>query len=152
MGLEYHKGISGALVSALWHGKKEEVVRVGAALSFGADFIFLIGRRFERMSSDTTRSERHIPLFEFSNVDDFVDHIPYGCQPVCVELDKRAKMLPVFCHPERAVYILGPEDGNVPEKLMSHCTILQIPSLFCLNVATAGSIIMYDRKVKEVTA
>lgn len=116
-----------------------------SALCFGADFLFLIGKRFRKMSSDTVRGERHLPLFEFLTVSDFIDHIPYGCQPVCIELDKQARPLAQLCHPERAVYILGPEDGGVPKELISRYTTVQIPTVFCLNVAVAGSIVMYDR-------
>src|SRR3990170_5535314 len=69
-----------------------------SALCFGADFIFLIGKRFEKMSSDTMRSEKHLPLFQFSDSEDFLEHIPFGCRLVAVELDKRAKPLTSFVH------------------------------------------------------
>lgn len=121
-----------------------------SALCFDADFLFLVGRRFEKMSSDTMRTERHIPLYEYESVDSFLKQgIPYNCQPVCVEISKRAKNLITFTHPERAIYILGAEDGSVPEIIQNHCVVVDIPTSHCLNVAVAGSIVLYDRLVKR---
>ncbi len=51
-----------------------------------------------------------------------------------------------FTHPERAIYLLGAEDTGLPESVQSLCqSIIHIKSPMCLNVAVAGSIIMYDR-------
>lgn len=44
-------------------------------------------------------------------------------------------------NPRRAVYLLGPEDGSIS-------FLVQIPSTYCLNVATAGAVVMYDRAAK----
>lgn len=121
-----------------------------SARCFGADFIFLIGRRFKKQCSDTMRSERHMPLFEYPTPEDFLNHIPYGCQPIGVEITDNARWLPEFQHPERAVYILGPEDGDLPHVLLDRCvSVLQIPTSYCLNVAVAGSIVLYDRISKN---
>jgi len=46
-----------------------------SAYAFNADFIFLIGKRFKKMVSDTTRSEKHVPLFEYPTFEDFYQHI-----------------------------------------------------------------------------
>jgi len=116
-----------------------------SAFSFGARFIFLTGKRFEKQSSDTTRSEKHLPLFRFQDIDDLLMHIPYNCQPVCVELKPYSRDIVDFCHPERAIYILGQEDGSLPDSLCERYPTVQIPGTFCLNVSVAGSIVMYDR-------
>ena len=42
-----------------------------------ADFLFTIGKRFERQASDTMKSWRHIPVFEYKNFDEFKEHLPY---------------------------------------------------------------------------
>jgi len=121
-----------------------------SAFAFGADFVFLIGRRFKRQSSDTTQSHRHLPLFEYPTIDDFIEHTPYDCQLVGVEICERAINLKIVTHPERAIYILGPEDGSLPQSLINKCQIVtQIPTQYCLNVAVAGSIILYDRISKR---
>jgi tRNA C32,U32 (ribose-2'-O)-methylase TrmJ len=54
--------------------------------------------------------------------------------------------LPSFHHPSRAAYVLGPERGALSNELLGRCDyVVRIPSSFCVNVAMAGAIIMYDR-------
>ena len=54
--------------------------------------------------------------------------------------------LPSFRHPLRAAYILGPEQGSLSDGLVERCDyVVKIPSSFCINVAMAGAIVMYDR-------
>lgn len=123
-----------------------------SAYNLGASFIFTIGRRYPKQASDTTQSWRHIPLLEYSNVEDFRNHIPFDCIPIAIELTSDAKSIRDFKHPERAVYILGPEDGSISKALQDICkTVICIESKYCLNVAVAGSIIMYDRQVKNAS-
>ena len=117
-----------------------------SAHSFGADFIFIIGKRYKKQPSDTLNSTLHLPLYEFTTWEDFKEHLPKGCQIVCIELDERAKDLKTFCHPERAVYVLGAEDNGIPKEYLKTHQIIQIKGgKYCLNVAVAGSIILYDR-------
>jgi len=121
-----------------------------SAYNFGADFIYTIGRRYKRQSSDTVKAYRHIPLFNFIDWQDFKNHIPYDCPLVCIEIDNRAKDLKDFIHPERCIYVLGAEDNGIPQKYLKTNQVIQINgSQYCLNVASAGSIIMYDRYVKS---
>ena len=47
-------------------------------------------------------------------------------------------------------YLLGAEDSGISKNILAKCQyVLKIPGDYCLNVATAGSIIMYDRIVKS---
>jgi len=122
-----------------------------SASIYGAAFIFTIGRRYEKQASDTMQSWRHIPLWNFEDMDDARDHLPYDCPLVAVELDDRAHDLRNYIHPERCIYLLGAEDHGLPPDVLAACHhVLQIPAPtpFCLNVATAGSIVIYDRFVK----
>lgn len=122
-----------------------------AAHVFGAAFVGTIGRRYQKEASDVTKAYRHIPLWHFTDEADFWAHIPYDCQPIVVEIHPRARPLPDYSHPERAVYILGPEDGSVPASLVARAvSIVQIPSQFCLNLAAAGSVVLYDRAAKSI--
>lgn len=41
------------------------------AYLYGADFIFTIGRRYKKQSSDTTKTIRHLPLWEFKTFEEF---------------------------------------------------------------------------------
>jgi tRNA G18 (ribose-2'-O)-methylase SpoU len=122
-----------------------------SAMIFGADFVFTIGRRYKQQASDTLKTWRHIPLWNFQDYQDFADHIPYACQVVCVELADTAKDLRTFVHPQQAVYLLGAEDNGLPQSIMEGKTVLTIPSPtnLCLNVSVAGSIVLYDRYVKQ---
>lgn len=133
------------------NSKKE--VNIGtlwrSAYCFEASFIFTIGARYEHQSSDTTKAWRHLPLFTYRDEDDFWGHIPHDIEIVGIELTEDAKPLKEFAHPERALYILGPEDGNLSKRLQSLSShIISIDSKRCLNVAVAGSIVMYDRSIK----
>ncbi len=117
-----------------------------SAYAFEADFIFLIGKRFKKQCTDTARSERHLPLFEYETFDDFYEHIPYDCQLISVEICEKAKPIRTFNHPERAVYLLGKEDGSLPDRVIEKSLrVIKIPTIYCLNVAVAGSIVLYDR-------
>ena len=111
-----------------------------------ADFIFLIGTRFKRQSSDTMKSWRHIPLFEYDNFEDFNKHRPYDCRLVGIELIESATPIKTFKHPKRACYLLGAEDNGLTKEAISACQeIVYLPGERSLNVATAGSIVLFDR-------
>jgi len=116
------------------------------AYGFGASFVFTLtpGRRIDAPHSDTTRSQDHMPWYNFDSIDSM--QLPDGCRLIGVELTDEAIELPSFRHPTRAAYVLGPENGSLSPELIERCEFLvKIPTAFCLNVATAGAIIMYDR-------
>lgn len=113
---------------------------------FNASFIFTVGARYQRQHSDTYKTPRHIPLFHFLTIDDLVDHLPDSCPLVGIELADRATELHHFRHPERACYLLGAEDhGLTKEALTRSHTLVRLPGWNSMNVAVAGSIVMYDR-------
>ena len=65
---------------------------------------------------------------------------------VGIELLDAAIDLPSFRHPMKAAYVLGPEKGSLSDELLSECDYtIKIPTRFCINIATAGAIVMYDR-------
>lgn len=116
---------------------------------FGADFIFLIGARFKIQATDTMKSWKHMPLFEYKDFRDFNDHRPYDCQLIGIELMNGATPLSEFKHPERACYLLGAEDnGLTKEAIQKTQELIVLPGDHSLNVAVAGSIVMYDRITK----
>lgn len=130
----------------------KNVINVGtlwrSAHAFGADFMFVSGRRYKQQCSDTVKAWKHIPLFNYKDISEII--IPFDCQVVGVEIMAGAEGLSSFKHPERALYILGAEDHGLSKAAISLChSFVQIPSTRCLNVAVAGSIVMYDRIAKE---
>lgn len=120
-----------------------------SASNFGADFIFTIGKRYRRQASDTLKTDRHIPLYEYESFDDFKKHLPKVCRIVCIEKCEGAKNIKEAIHPEAAVYLLGAEDYGIPDDLLIGHQKVFIDTPMCLNVAVAGSIVMYDRKNKH---
>lgn len=123
-----------------------------SAYQFGASFIFTINDRYNKQASDTCKSYRHIPLFQFENWETFKKTRLYDCPLVGVEFTEKSIDLRNYCHPERAIYILGAEDGGLPNKVMNKCRdIIQIPAnrIQSYNVAVSGSIVMYDRYIKN---
>lgn len=116
---------------------------------FGAQYIFTIGKRYTRQASDVLKSWRELPLFHYADLQDMWSAIPYDCKVIGIELDDRAEDLHEFKHPERAVYLLGAEDHGLSSDALSRCHgLVKIPTWHALNVATTGSIVMYDRKIK----
>lgn len=120
---------------------------------YGAAFVFTVGRRYERQSSDTPKTPRHTPLFHFETADALIEHLPWSCPLIGVELDARAKMLSGHSNDwERCAYLLGAEDHGLPRPVLARChSVLQIdcPAAASMNVAVAGSIVLYDRFVKR---
>ncbi len=113
---------------------------------FGAAFIFTVGARYRRQSSDTMGTPGNIPLFHFASVDDLVGHLPDACPLVGVELDERAVPLEKYAHPERCAYLLGAEDHGLSPKERARChRLIQLPGRASMNVAAAGTVVLYDR-------
>jgi tRNA G18 (ribose-2'-O)-methylase SpoU len=120
-----------------------------SAYCLGAAFIFTIGMRYKHQATDTTCAWRHIPLFHYDCPQAFLDARPMDCTLVGVELTQGAEPLETFGHPERVLYILGPEDGSLSLEVQAACDrIVKFDSRYCLNVASAGTVVMYDRQTK----
>ncbi len=118
-----------------------------SAHAFGASFFFTIAPHFDARKvrvSDTSDAVRHLPLYTYESVDEL--SLPRGCALVGVELSDEAEDLPSFRHPQAAAYVLGPERGALSPELTARCAhLVRIPTKFCVNVGTAGAIVMYDR-------
>ena len=117
------------------------------ANAFGASFAFTIGathKALEVRRTDTSRSDMHMPFYEWDSPDDLI--LPRGCQLVGVELTEESIELPSFRHPTNCAYILGPEKGNLSDYMQERCDFLvQIPTKFCVNVSLAAALTIYDR-------
>ncbi len=117
-----------------------------SAHAFGASFVFTIaaGYSVREARSDTSRAPENMPWYAYEDVASFAP--PKGCRLVGIELLDEAVDLPVFPHPPRAAYVLGPERGSLSPELLARCDqVVKIPTRFCINVGTAGAIVMYDR-------
>lgn len=119
---------------------------VRSAHAFGASFFFTVNAhyRLRGAHSDTSDTGSHVPFYRWDSVDGM--RLPDGCELVGVELLDDAVDLPSFRHPRRAAYVLGPEMGSLSPEMQARCTsFIRIPASFCVNVAMAGAIVMYDR-------
>lgn len=117
-----------------------------SAHAFGASFTFTVGATYRALEAhaDTSKSQHHVPHFNWSTVDDII--LPQGAKLVGVEVVPDAILLPNFKHPLQAAYVFGPEKGCLSEALLSRCDyVVKIPMSFCVNVAIAAAIVMYDR-------
>ena len=118
------------------------------AHGFGAAFVFTVdpAETIDAPPSDTAGSWSHMPWYSYGDIASL--HLPDNCTLVGVELTEDAIELPSFRHPVAAAYLLGPEGGSLSHEAQAACAhIVQIPTRFCLNLATAGAVVMYDRAV-----
>ncbi len=119
-----------------------------SAHGFGASFTFTIGATYQALEAraDTSKGKHHLPHYNWDELDHMV--LPEGCRLVGIELTEEAIDLPSFRHPQRAAYILGPELGSLSNPVIERCEfVVRIPTRFCVNVAMAGAIVMYDRVI-----
>jgi tRNA(Leu) C34 or U34 (ribose-2'-O)-methylase TrmL len=120
-----------------------------SAHAFGASFVFTIGgvwQEREANLSDTSDSAGQMPHYHVAGLEDL--RLPHRCALVGIELLDEAIELPSFRHPRCAAYVLGPERGSLSPGLAAQCEhIIRIPTRFCINLAIAGSIVMYDRLI-----
>ncbi len=117
-----------------------------SAHGFGASFTFTIGATYQALEAvaDTSKGRNHLPHYNWDQIDELA--LPERCQLVGIELIDEAIDLPSFRHPTRAAYVLGPELGSLSPPLLEKCEfVVKIPTRFCVNVAMAGAIVMYDR-------
>ena len=72
--------------------------------------------------------------------------LPGRCRLIGVELLDAAIELPSFRHPLNAAYVFGPERSALSPAMVARCDhVVRIPTRFCINLAAAGAIVMYDR-------
>lgn len=117
-----------------------------SAHGFGASFTFTVGATYAALEAraDTSKGQLHLPHYNWNGLEEIA--LPAGCKLVGIELLDSAVDLPSFRHPLRAAYVLGPEHGSLSPELLERCDYtVKIPTRFCVNVAMAGAIVMYDR-------
>lgn len=120
-----------------------------SAQNLGASYIFTVGKRYAKQACDTHDAVKAMPYFHFDTFEDFYNHLPKGAMIIGVELDEKAVELKEFKHPRNCVYLLGAEDnGLTNEAIEKSHHLIKFNTPKSLNVAVAGSIIMYDRSSK----
>lgn len=124
-----------------------------SAYVLGAAYIFTVGKRYKKQTSDVTKTWARIPYFHYDTLDDLLNNIPYDCQLIGIELTENAGWLHEMEHPKRAIYLLGSEDQGLPESVLDRCRqVIRLPGNSSLNVAVTGSIVLHDRVTKVSVA
>ena len=91
-----------------------------------------------------------MPYFHYDTFEAFYDNLPKGAMLVGVEMTEEAVALESFHHPRRCVYLLGAEDHGLTKKACEKAHhLVKFKSEKSLNVAVAGSIVMYDRNLPK---
>ena len=120
------------------------------AYILGASYIFIIDGKYNHQSSDTSKTWSKIPFFKYDDFDHFYQSMPHSTQLVGLEMGDTALPLGQFEHPARASYLLGAEDSGLPDSVSKRCHhLVKLPGKLSLNVAVAGSIVIYDRLNKR---
>jgi len=143
-------GIGYSAIGILYHKREYNLGTLWrSAYILGASFIFTIGTKYKKQTSDVLKTWSRIPLFHYDDFEEFRNNIPYDCRLVGVELTDDATPLKDFKHPRRAIYLLGAEDNGLPQKVLDQChEVIQLPGNYSLNVAVTGSIVLNDRVQK----
>lgn len=85
---------------------------------------------------------------EMINYDRPLEQFPEDVVPVAVEVRPNSERLQDFVHPDKALYIFGPEDGSVAQTILQHChrfVVIPTRKNYCLNLATAVATVLWDR-------
>lgn len=99
-----------------------------------------------RSGTNTPQAHRHIPVY---TGDDPLAFRPVDSQVVAVDLLDGATPLPNFQHPQRAIYVFGPEDGTLGRFITDRAQhIISVPTRVSMNLAATVNVVLYDRAAK----
>lgn len=137
-----------------WNTSKEHNVGtlVRTAHAVAAAEVILVGdREWNFEAAKTAQDFTDVTILKDDGA--FLEHVRRrGWSIVAVELDDRAVNLFDVEYPENPCFLLGAERDGLPQSLMDAAdTIVQIPQwglVPCLNLAVAGSIVLYDYMAK----
>lgn len=116
----------------------------------GASMLFTVGARYQQQASDTTKSDKQIPLVHFDTIEQVIEAKQSDIPLLGIEFGGDYT-LQTFRHPQSAWYLLGAEDRGIPTDVLDMCdrTLgISTKEPYSLNVAVAGSIVIYDRVMK----
>ena len=139
----------------IYRGKTEHNIGTlwRSAFILGASYIFTVGQRYKKQTSDVLKTWSRIPLFHYKTFEELLNNIPYDCRLIGVEMTEDAEELHEFDHPLRAIYLLGAEDAGLPQEVIDKChMIIKLKGNNSMNVAVSGSIICHDRASKVPTS
>jgi len=149
----YRAGLRDFALAACDISKEHNVgTLVRTAHAAAAREVFLTGERDWNVYAART-AELYTPVYHLPGEEALLAHLRReGYSVVAVELDPRAVTLFEAVYPPRPCFVLGAELGGLsPEFLDAADLIVQIPQwglVPSLNMAVAGSIVVYDHLAK----
>jgi tRNA G18 (ribose-2'-O)-methylase SpoU len=151
---EYRRGLRPIAIAA-WNITKEHNVGslVRTAHAVAAEEVVLVGEREWNVEAART-AELYTRVTQLSDAAAFRRYLEEKkWDLVAVELDPRAVSLFDAEYPQRPCFLLGAELGGIPADLLGEAKlIVQIPQwglVPSLNLAVAGSIVLYDFLTKR---
>ncbi len=129
-----------------------------AAGCYEVDQVLYTGRRYDRaakLTTDTKKARVSIPLtnIQLLGADNLIDAVESDVKIVCVDLIQGATPLPAFEHPEKALYIFGPEDNTIGQDIVDRADhVVFVPTVGCMNLAASVNVLLYDRLAKSSRA
>ena len=151
---EYRRGLRPIAIAA-WNITKEHNVGslVRTAHAVAAEEVVLVGDREWNVEAART-AELYTRVTQLSNAAAFRNYLEEKkWDLVAVELDPRAVNLFDAAYPQRPCFLLGAELGGIPADLLGEAKlVVQIPQwglVPSLNLAVAGSIVLYDFLTKR---
>ena len=150
---QYRRGLR-PIALAAWDITKEHNVGslVRTAHAAAASEVILVGDREWNVAAART-ANIYTRIVHLTDADAFIAHLErQAWQLVAVEVDARAVTLFDARYPERPCFLVGAELGGVPEALIERArVVVRIPQwglVPSLNLAVAGSIVVYDYLAK----
>jgi len=124
-----------------------------AAGCYQVDSVFYTGQRYaraEKFNTDTKSAVSSIPLVGVDSLPCLIgSELSKETKIICVDLVEGAIELPDFEHPQDALYIFGPEDGTISQKVIDQAdAVVYVPTVGCMNLAATVNVLLYDRLVK----
>ena len=114
-----------------------------SAHAFGAAFVALIGQRYQRTSSDTTKAHRALPVLYFRDWALFTETMMQ--YPIITVEVHQGTSLSRFTHPQQAIYVFGGEDRTLP---VHGDQSVHIHTRYCLNLSSCATVVMYSRQTQ----
>ena len=133
-----------------------------AAGCYCVDQVLFTGQRYanaakfggDKHNTDTKNAREKIPLIavdSFENIESLRAFLSDQTKIICVDLVEGAIPLPHFKHPEKALYIFGPEDGTISQNMINHADdVVYVPTVGCMNLAASVNVLLYDRLAKSL--
>lgn len=121
-----------------------------AAGCYQASEVRYNGTRYDRAVKFQTDTKNVHETIALVSMDDLTGGLDDDVEIVCVEFALGATALPQFTHPQKAIYLFGPEDDSLPQHVVDAAHhVVYVPTVGCMNLAATVNVLLYDRLAKS---